>query len=258
MEPQLVFLSSLKNSKSNKKGLIFMKRFFALMLVTLLITSVLMLTSCGYVEYDIEVNSHKDFVNNIDNYNSLHDFYVDTFISFDLDENEMVSKSIYYVFTLMPLSSRNFLIEHGYICDIHNDGLAQILVFYLRGENESSSDRAYKIKCSFSKVPFNYTSEDEIKITNSNCTYYSENSTLRKDEFYEDTLLTQAGIEEKDRIYNHVYHYSLCVNDVQACCIHISSIDEASEEKLNEIIDMLYDSLVVLNTEEVFIWRDKE
>ena len=233
-------------------------RFFALILAILLIASTLMLTSCGTVEYDMEVNSHKEFVNSIENYNSLHDLYVDTFISFDLDANEKVSKSIYYVFTLMPLSARNYLIEHGHICDIHNDGLAQILIYYLKDDEAASSDYAYKIKCSFSKVPFNFTNEDEIEIVNSSCTYYSENSYLRNDEFYEDTLLTQADIEEKDRIYNHVYHYSLCVNGVQACCIHISSIDEASEEKLNEIIDMLYDSLVVLNTEEVFIWRDKE
>ena len=40
MEPQLVFLSSLKNSKSNKKGLIFMKRFFALFLCAVMMLSI--------------------------------------------------------------------------------------------------------------------------------------------------------------------------------------------------------------------------
>lgn len=235
-----------------------MKKFLAMMLVAVLMTSAFALTSCGYVEYDREFNSHKEFANYIENYNSLHDLYVDTFISFDLDNNEKVTKSIYYTFAIIDSNAKSFAIDHGYICDIHEDGLSQILIYYLKGEDENYNDYAYKIKCSFSKVPFNFTSDDVIRIEESSCEYYSNNSSLRNDEFYEDSLMNMSPLTEEDRIYNHVYHYTLYVNDTKACCIHISSIEEASQEKLDEIIQMLYESLEVINTGKFFIWRDKE
>ena len=229
-----------------------------MMLLALLIISTLTLTSCGYVEYDREFNSHKEFANYIENYNSLHDLYVDTFISFDLDNNEKVTKSIYYIFEIIDSKAKGFIQKNGYLCDMYSDGLAKILVYYLKGDGERANNHAYKIKCSFSTVPFNFTSDDEIKIEQSSCTYYPENSSLRNDLFYEDTLLSQSAIKEEDCIYNYLYHYSLYVNDAKACCIHISSIEETNEKQLNDIIKMLFDSLAILNTENFFIWRDSE
>ena len=49
---------------------------------------------------------------------------------------------------------------------------------------------------------------------------------------------------------NNIYHYKLLVNEKKFACIHISSIEEASEEKLEEIVQMLIDSMVIINTEE--------
>ena len=45
-------------------------------------------------------------------------------------------------------------------------------------------------------------------------------------------------------------------NGTEFACLHISSIDEASEEKLAELVQMMQDSLVVINTEKFFIWRN--
>ena len=235
-----------------------MKKIISILLITILIASVFTLTSCGFVEYDWEFNSHEEYVNYIDNYNSLHDLYVETFISFDLDDNENVTKSVYYIFEIIDSKAKGFIQKNGYLCDMYSDGLAKILIYYLKGEGEAHSDYAYKIKCNFSKVPFNFTSDDEIKIEESSCTYYSESSSLRNDEFYEDSLITISGPKDEDLIYNHVYHYSLYVKDTIVCCIHISSIEEASQEKLDEIIQMLYESLEVINTGKFIIWRDKE
>ena len=89
----------------------------------------------------------------------------------------------------------------------------------------------------------------------STCKIYSNYDSPSNDLIYEESLLLERNDEGKYKVYNHIYHYSLYIDGTEACCIHISSIDEASEEKLNEIIQMMQDSLVVINTEKYFIWR---
>lgn len=257
MEPQLVFLSSLKNSKSNKKGLMFMKRFFALMLVTLLITSVLMLTSCVWgptIAYEWQVESHSEFVEEIEKFNSTNDEYISTFISFDLDENENISKQIYHFNTIANKSAVN---KYG-LCDKICSTFDIDIMYYIRSniENAEYQDYAYLVGCYYRDVSFNFSAQDNIEIKRCN-TYEGEYSDRQCSHAYEDQKYF-GSIDSDTFIYNHTYHYEIFVNDTEVACIHISSIDETSEEKLNEIINMLYDSLVVLNTEKVFIWRDKE
>lgn len=114
------------------------------------------------------------------------------------------------------------------------------------------NDYVYKIKCHFRRVPFNYTGEDEMEIVQSSCIYYNDDNDL----VYEDSIRCNVSYSEEDRIYTNVYHYDLNVNGNKSCCIHISSINEASEEKLNEILQMLYDNIVVMNADGIYIWRD--
>ena len=79
------------------------------------------------------------------------------------------------------------------------------------------------------------------------------------DYLYEEIALQHQNIEDEElSIYNYSYHYSLYVNGAEYCCIHISSIEEASGEKLDEIIQMLLDNMVILNPKDFFIWRDKK
>ncbi|MGM9632239.1 MAG: hypothetical protein ACI3XL_04020 [Eubacteriales bacterium] len=100
--------------------------------LALCIIMMLSLVSCGgHIYRDFEFNSNAEFAEFIGNYNSMHDLYVDTFMSFDLDGNKTVTKSIYYAFTVMPLSAREFVIKNGYICDIHGEGLAQSITMIL-------------------------------------------------------------------------------------------------------------------------------
>ena len=240
----------MKNEKTkfNKS-----KLFARVMLIILLTASAVSLASCGKIPYDWEVETHKDFEKQIETYFSTHDLHVDTFISFDLDNHENITKSIYFTGSMVTARAMRFMEKHEYTCDLYSDGLAQILVFYLKSDGENTNDYAYKIKCSFTRVDFNYTKEDKIEIIDSECTYYSLKSTLRNDFFYEETL---EGDDANVETYNHVYHYALCINDVEACCVHISSIEEASDEKLKEIHQMLLDSLVVMNAQDFFIWRE--
>ena len=237
------------NIKANKT-----KILARVMLVILLISSTINLAGCGLVEYHWEGKTHQEFVEYIKNYNSRHDLYVDTFISFDLDNNSEISEREYGVFSIISARTRGFERNHGYICDIHEEGLDIEFLYYMSLDNEPENDHAYKIKCHFTRVYFNFNENDKIEITKSEC-YKYRNSLY--DLVYEESLRYDEAKTEKDIIYNYRYYYSIYVNDTEACCIHISSIDEASEEKLADIIQMLSDSMVILNTEKFFIWKNK-
>ena len=247
MEPQLVFLSSLKNSKSNKKGLIFMKRFFALVLVVILIASTLMLTSCIWgptIGYNWKVENHGSFVEKIVEFNSTHDDFVESFISFNFDENENVTKQIYSFDTI---ANKSAVAKYG-LCDKTCSTFNIDIMYYLKSniDNIEYQDYAYQIGCYYRDVRFNFSKDDKIEIKQGN-TYEGEPSENQCSHSYEDMKYAKM-LHSDTIIYNHTYHYEIFVNDTKVACIHISSIDEASEEKLNEIINMLYDSLVIINT----------
>ena len=246
-----------QNSKINKTKLI-----TRVIIAILLIANMLSLTSCGgLVNYSWETNSHKDFADYINKYNSLHDLYLETNISFDLDNNEKVTKSIYYVSALLPVSRKGYCIKNGHTCDLHVDRLSRILVYYLKGDGENANGNEYKIKCSFSKVPFNFTNEDKFEIIRDySCEYYSSLCKLSNDLVYENSIKKRVKSNEinKYSIYHNVYNYTLYVNGVMACCIHISSVEEANEEKLEEIRQMLLDNMVVINGEGLYIWRNQK
>ena len=240
-----------QTTKFNKSKLV-----ARVMLVVFLMTGAVSLTSCIFdsvIPYDWEVYSHEEFVKQIETYNSLHDLYIDTVISFNLDDNDEVSKSIYHTGSMTNGKARGFNRKHGYVCDLYADGLAEQLLFYLKSDGEQYSDCAYKIKCAFKRVDFNYNENDKIEIIESecNCSFAS----LKYDLKYEESLRIHPSYGDAP-IYKYMYHYSLYVNDTLKCDIHILSIEEASEEKLNEIIQMLLDSIVILNPKDFFIWRN--
>ena len=231
------------------------KLFARVILLIFSLANMLCFSSCifqGIIVWHKEVYSHEEFVQWVEGYNSRHDLYVDTFISFDLDDNEQVTKRLYASATRISTKHNGFIAEHGYICDIHGYIFPTNFVFYLKGDGENANDYAYKIRCKRRVVDFNFTENDNIEIRASECTNSSD---AFLDYMYEKSLIYQPD-SEKVSVYNHIYHYSMYVNDALIACFHISSIDESSEEKLNEIIQMMSDSLVILNTEKYFIWRE--
>ena len=80
-------------------------------------------------------------------------------------------------------------------------------------------------------------------------------SSCVQDDLYYTGSKAEGWQKSEKKIYSYVYHYQINVNNTKFGCLHISSVDEINEEKLAEIIQMMGDSLVVLNTEEFFIWR---
>lgn len=246
----------MKNEKTkfNKSKLV-----ARVILLIFLLANMLCFSSCifhGIIVWHKEVYSHEEFVQWVEGYNSRHDLYVDTFISFDLDDNEQVTKRLYASTTRISTKHNGFIAEHGYICDIHGYSFPTFFAFYLKDDGENANDYAYKIRCEPRVVDFNFTENDNIEICSSEeCT--TSYSAAFLDYMYENSLIYQPH-SEKVSVYNHIYHYSMYANDKLIACFHISSIDEASEEKLDEIIQMMSDSLVILNTEDFFIWRKQK
>ena len=214
------------------------------LVLVLLVTSVLSFAGCGVIPYSWEVYSHAEFVKKIEKYNSINDGSIDTFISFNLDSNENVTQKMYCLKTVVNKTLRKKL---GFV-DILNRHYTIRQVFYLRKEN-NSHEFAYKIACKYDRIDNNFTEYDKIEITQ-----FEHHCTGGYDPYYEATRMSSDT--KVIWMYDHYYEYVIYVNDVEIGCIHISSIDEVSEEKLNEIIQMLYDSLVVINTKEWFVWRD--
>ena len=228
------------NLKLNKTKLV-----ARLMLVVILTTTVsLSLTSCGIFTYDWETYSHEDFVSKVNEYNSLHDIYVDTFISFDLDSNTEVSGRLYCFVAGTKRKMHDDILYDIYDNIITTYKVTQ--VFYLNGY-------ACKIMCYYRNFAYNFTEEDKIEIK-SGGEHFACSEHL--DSYYIESLIRFP--QEEDKLYENIYRYKIYVNDVYFGCIHISSIYKTSEEKLDEIIQMMSDSLVVLNTEKFFIWRDSK
>lgn len=224
-----------------------------IMLIVILLIGTFSFTSCGIRPRMYEVYTHEEFAKQIETYQSLHDLYVDTYISFDLDDNDEVSKSVYSTLIMSDSNARRFEKKQGFTCDLYTDGLGIRFLYYLKSD---SHEYAYKIKCFFSRFEYNFTENDRIEILSSTYTKCTDNSDFPNDYKYEETM--QYDPPEDAAIYNHTYHYSLYVNDLEMCCIHISSIEEVSEAKLNEIIQVMSESLVVMNAKAFFIWREQK
>ena len=220
------------------------------MLVILLVASAVSLFGCYFgptLAYHWEVNTHNEFVKEIDKFNHTSDGFVDTFISFDLDENEEVSDRIYCFDTIANATK---VAKFG-LCDKICSGHSVYLLFYLNAptQSEEHKDHAYKIACYYRDVKYNFSENDKIEVKKGNTykEYESERCSVFRDEFYQQGMMNYDLPE--NMVYNYSSHYEIWVNDEEFACIHISSIEEASEEKLDEIIQMLYDSLVIINTE---------
>ena len=210
-------------------------------------TCIVSITSCIWgptIAYDWQVESHHEFVGKIVQFNSTHDDSINSFISFDLDENEDVSGRIYHFDTI---ANKSAVQKYG-LCDKTCSTFDIDIIYYFKSDTENSAyqDCVYQIGCYYRDASFNFSKQDKIEIKQCN-TYNGEESANQCSHVYEDRKYLETLCSDP-AIYNHVYHYEIFVNNTEVACIHISSINEASEEKLNEIIAMLYDSLVILNT----------
>ena len=214
------------------------------MLVILLVASAVGLFGCYFgseVDYGWHVETNEEFVQEIEEFNSVNDGAVNTFISFDLDSNEVVSDAFYELSTRANNAIIGEFGLHDKVCN-----LSITIIYYLKSEieNDEHNEHAYKINIHYGGY-HKFSKRDKIEIrhnTATNCKGIIEDAWYMEQGY----LDTSKG---EYMMYQNAYHYNIFVNDTQIACIHISSIEEASEEKLNEIIQMLLENMVIINTE---------
>ena len=225
--------------KANKTKLV-----ARVILLVLLFVSALSFAGCGKLQYSWETYSHEEFIKEIEKYNSINNGSIDTFISFNLDSNDDVTQKIYCLQTVVNKTMRQKL---GFV-DILDEPYSICQVFYLRNE-DNSHKYEYKITCRYDRIDNNFTEHDKIEIIK-----FDNHRCMASDDAYYDESIEDHS-DEIVIMYNHYYRCGIYVNGVMIGCIHISSIEETSEEKLDEIIQMMSDSLVVINADGFFIWR---
>ena len=248
----------MKKQKINNRRLI-SKITARVMLIILVLTSALSLSGCYFgptIAYNWEVHTHDEFVTEIEKFNSVNDGFVNTFISFDFDENKNISKTIYRFDTAANKSAVNDIGLCDKICNFFDIDI----IYYLRekGKNDEVLDYAYQIACYYRDVQYTFSESDKIEIKEgftqkgekldmANCSYRGTDISYLKI-LYEkesgDDLYVSKMVYDT---YKSAYHYEIFINDIKFACLHISSIEEASEEKLEEIVQMF---MVILNTEE--------
>ena len=239
-----------QTTKFNKSKLV-----ARVMLVVFLLTSVLaIVSSCALFIGDVDgvthtksFNNHLEFSDFIQEYNSQSRYDISSFISFDFDNNELIDK--YYEFrTRAPYKA-----DHLYNDNTTNTNVELFFYFDDQTSNNEGNEIEYKIKCNYAKFEktFFYTDNFEIKILDKDEMF---GQYLINDRDYQDERLTIDNREKKK--YDYVYSLALLINDEREASIKISSTQQFSEQQINAIIQMLLDSLVVINAEDFFIWRD--
>ena len=218
------------------------------LLVIILATSVLTLSGCYSIsrklfgnyraERNALYNSHAELVEFIEKYNSKNDGFVSTFISFDFDSNEIVSESYYYWGM-----NGTFNDYYDKVHDKYQDYLGVRMTFYVNDVDENGNiiKDAYQIYCSYNtgNINYNFDANDNLSLN-----------------LFDDSIKSPSYLAEwfkvynpNDKEYNYITTYALYVNEADVMQISIASIDESMpQEKLDEILQLLMDNMVIINT----------
>ena len=212
------------NLKLNKTKLV-----ARLMLVILLLTSTTILSSCfsigGETSCVFTFYSHEEFAEFIEEYvSNKQDRFVPTFVSFDLDDIDYIKVDKYSVGTSQK-RSKNILtgeVELESVYDAtHNDGFGYTMTFFMDDylENGEKVENAYKITCTFlTKAEYNFYQNDTMRI-------------------------------EYLKLNDLKYKGWFCVNDIREIEFSIDCARETSQERIDEITQLLMDNIVIINTE---------
>ena len=150
-----------QNSKINKTKLI-----TRVIISFLLMAKMLSLTSCMWgptIAYNWKVETHNEFVKEIEKYNSIHDEFINTFISFDLDNNENISNRMYRFSTI---ANKSAVHKYG-LCDKVGRTFNVEFACHLR-LNVENNDYPYQIGCYYRDTQYNFSEKDKIEIKKGN------------------------------------------------------------------------------------------
>ena len=202
------------------------------MLVIILIVSVNMLNACNYVRLeDISLTSHKEFVEFVEKFNSKTDKDISSFISFDLDKNNNITNKSYSIH--LELISPNYIKDD--IFDKYTELAIVKMFFYFNDTQSGVIKNEYEVICVYCANDLNLRQNDSYKL-------------MRSGGEQRDSLYIQLHSDNLDH-YLYTYKYAVSTGGEEVMNIYISSILESTQEKLDEICQLLLDNIVIINTE---------
>lgn len=249
----------------------------ALIVISLIIIVSISFSSCiytrGSVNRTIRFKSHEDLVKFVDEYNSQNDGFVYTFVSFDFDNHENVHIYEYRLNTIWNFKRSKFNnnnIEFVKMYDKdHSKGFGfgcEMILHIDDITNEGDViNGAYQINCSFgTRVDYNFYQEDNMSVNYEACYYlsnannvFSESIEIRSrysniEKFIQEFADVRTFNSEKsscEEYYDYMYVYHIQINDKEEIRVQINSHNILTEEKQNELCQLLLNNIEIINTE---------
>ena len=221
-----------------------MKKLICCMLIFLLFTS------CdhfgGTVSSSLSFDSCEDFAEFVSKYNSKRDDFTFTFVLFDFPESSGIETYLYKAWTTRDFKRNLFTGENIYdefYDKTHGKAFSCDMIFYMdeASANGSVIARAYQIRCRYMTPNYNFYQSDEMRIE-----LISSNTSAHSEDISSWTRETHSYT----RYYSYEYIYKLYVNDVETVTVTVSAENEPSAEKLEEICQLLLESIVVINADK--------
>jgi len=224
-----------------------------IIIALILVSLVFSLTACpggirAQVDRTREFESHEDLVEFVEKYSSQNDGFVETFVSFDFGDSSTVKPYRYYLHTSQLIKKHwltGDIVSEEIYAKGHSNGFVCEFVFY-------DDVVGAQIVCEYitSKTE-NFYQNDEISISFEKS--YLENSALNDgkilyDDFYEIRTVDIENAKYENR-YNYLYLYQIKINGEDKISVKIASKSELPQEKLDELCEILLDSIVIINTE---------
>ena len=193
------------------------------------------LSSCGfgklgpnYMHFD-ECSNEKEFEELLKVYNTKHR----SFLSFDFDNSDKINKSIYRFYVIY--NHDKYLFDGAYY---DYKGISEAVLYFCFASNSSSQyedldENDFEIECLYSQKGIKIENVNQIKIKPDE----QANSKI-KDKFKNDSM----GI-----INDYEYEYVIYVGDEKYMDMRISTVRQLSNQELSKLLDMLMDSVVVID-----------
>ena len=218
-----------------------------IVLLIFLLTAIVFFSSCGYGQSQEGriYNSHAEFTSFIEKFNSKNDGSVNIFMSFDFDANEKANNKC-YSWRMVAKRYPFDILGSDKIYDKYQKNSAQVrITLYL---NDYSADGtiiedAYQIFCAYSSHHGveNLYQNDEFRLI----------PLSDEDNYYRHYSISQDFYNPSNNSYKLLASYNLQTHETNVMEIYIAGLEnEVSQEKLDEICQLLLDNLVIINTEE--------
>ena len=219
-----------------------------IMLLVILATSALTLTACngwyGMVDRTITFKNHKELCEFAKKYGSENDGFVETFISFDFDNNNDVEVYQYNFYTTRQIKKSIItgdIINNDWYDKDHSSGFECEYIFHMNAIDA-------QIICHYStNSDYNFYQGDEISFQLVD-TYQKFEPNGDKEEWADKRTFNMETLDY-DKYYEYMYVYQININGNEEVNLNITAKNEMSIEELDKIVQLFIDNIVIINTE---------